>query len=416
MWESFVYLKLITVSHGTRITIIKSMKRMNMKMNKTLLSLAVVSSMSVTEVMAEDLVNISLGSGGLKVTKGDSKFQMGGRAQFDFVNYDEDAGIDESDDGTDVRRARIYVKGNVAGDWKYKVQYDFSEKVVKDMYITYTGSDVGNIIVGQAAPAMFLESYTSSKWTTFIERAVVDNFALDREQGLGFQRAGESYSIYTSVTGDNMDDDVDEEGDDGASYAARLTLSPLHESGSVAHIGFTALYEDRNESETAFGARPASKVDGTSKLVRSSVASADSRSTYGVELAMVSGSFSAQAEHVLVEVDGHQVDDEEYTASYGQVSFFLTGESRSYYVDGGIFDAPNSMKNSWEMAARYEEADFSESSHALAGELETSTLGLNFYPNKNIRFALNLINSKATYNDNSEEEVKLVQLRSQLVF
>ena len=384
-------------------------------MAKSLLSLAVVSGMAVTPAMAEDLINISLGSGGLKVTKGDSKFQMGGRAQFDFVNYSEDAGVDESDDGTDVRRARIYVKGNVGSDWKYKVQYDFAgDGEMKDMYIKYTGSEAGNIWIGQSSPAMFLDSYTSSKWTTFIERGVVNSFAADRELGLGFQRAGDNYSFYTSVTGDNMK--RDEEGDDSASYAARLTISPLHESGSVVHLGFTAAYEDLNEASKGFGARPGSNVDGGIKLVKSSVASADGRSSYGVELAMVAGSFSAQAEHVIVEVDAHQLADEEYSASYGQVSFFITGESRSYYVDGGIFDAPNSMKNSWEVAARYEEMDLSDSTASLSGELETSTLGVNFYPNKNIRFALNIINSKATYNDNSEEEVKLVQLRSQLVF
>ena len=388
---------------------------MKTNMAKRLLSLAVVSGVAVTPAMAEDLINISLGSGGLKVTKGDSKFQMGGRAQFDFVNYSEDAGVDESDDGTDVRRARLYVKGNVGSDWKYKVQYDFAgDGEMKDMYIKYTGSEAGNIWIGQSSPAMFLDSYTSSKWTTFIERGVVNNFAAYREQGVGFQRAGDGYSFYTSVTGDNMNDD--DEGDDSATYAARLTLSPLHEVGNVLHFGVTAAYEDLNELETHYYARPGTKVDGGNKLIYSSVSSADSRSSYGVELAMVSGLFSAQAEHVVVEVDGHQVDDEEYTASYGQMSFFLTGESRSYYVDGGIFDAPTSMKNSWEVAARYEEMDLSESTHEDAGELEISTLGVNFYPNKNIRFALNIINSKATYNDNSEEEVKLVQLRSQLVF
>ncbi|MEH6346275.1 MAG: porin [Bermanella sp.] len=395
----------------------------NMKRN--LLSLAVVSSVAVTPAMAEDLINISLGSGGLKVTKGDSKFQMGGRAQFDFVKFDEEDDLDNFSDGTDVRRARLYVKGNVGSDWKYKVQYDFADSDMKDLYIKYTGSEAGDILIGQAAPAMFLDSYTSSKWTTFIERAVVDNFAAARELGLGFQRAGDNYSFYTSVTGDNMNNDdiagKDEDGDvipadDTATYAARLTLSPVHETGNAVHLGFTAAYEDLNGYYYAAGARPGSKVDGGNKLVKSYVDSADARSTYGVELAFMSGPLSTQAEHVVVEVDANGTDDEKYTATYGQVSYFLTGESRSYYVDGGIFDAPTSMKNSWEVAARYEEMDLSDSTASRSGEMETSTLGLNFYPNKNIRFAMNLINSKATLNNNTEEEVKLVQLRSQLVF
>lgn len=384
-----------------------------------LLAIAVSSASVMAATASDDLVNISLGSGGLKVTKGDSKFQMGGRIHMDFAQVNEEKHQDNYDTGTGVRRARLYAKGNVGADWRYKFQYDYADQVMKDMYIQYNGLAAGNILVGQFAPPMFMDSYTSSNWTTFVERAVVNNFALDRELGVGFNSAGSHHSIYTGITGDNMA--ADEEGDDTVSYTTRMTLAPINGNGSVLHLGVTGSYEDLDGRTFYVGQRPATKSVSSTKIL-SVAKQGESRRTVGGELAFAVGSFSAQAEHMTVEVEGFDgSDDETYTAAYGQASYFLTGESRSYYVDGGVFDAPSAMKNSWEVAVRYEEMDVSDAEASVVdgytpGKLTAMTYGVNFYPNKNIRFIFNYMKNEVEYLDKTKENVDVIQLRSQLVF
>lgn len=383
----------------------------------TLLSLGI----SNTAYSAEAMVKVK--NGGLRVTYGESAFRIGGRAQFDAAYVDDD--VTEIPSGTDVRRARIFIKGKIDKDWSFKVQYDFSDHVMKDMYFSYKGWDAGTITVGQFAPAMFLESWTSSKWTTFIERAVVDNFALDRELGVQFARVGDNYSFYTSITGDNMDSD--EPGNDSYSLVGRYTYSPKHDEGDVLHFGTTvALMEAPDmapNNDVSYGARPGSKVDGGAKLVSGGVADASQTVLVGLETAYVQGPLSIQAEYLVADVEAADgAEDEDYSAYYIAGSWFLTGESRSYYVDGGVFDAPVMTKNAWEVGLRFDHTDLSDDKNgdsSNTGELDTITLGLNFYPNNSIRFSANLINAdvdRTQTGDGVDEDVKIFQLRSQLVF
>ena len=366
-------------------------------------------------IQAEEAV-VKVKDGGLRVSFGDAAFRIGGRAQFDAAWVDDD--ITEIPSGTDVRRARVFIKGNIDKNWGYKVQYDFSEHVMKDMFITYKGLGFGNITIGQFAPPMFLESYTSSKWTTMIERAVVDNFALDRELGIGFDHSGDNYSIYASITGDNME--ADETGDDAYSLVGRFTYAPMHSEGNVLHFGATLGLLEASDDGVSYGARPGSKVDGGAKLVSNGVGDAEKQTVAGIEVATVMGSFSAQAEYISAMVSGRDsTEDEDYSAYYVAATWFVTGESRSYYVDGGIFDQPIMTRNAWELAARYDHVDLSDDSNGIAkneGDLDTITLGLNFYPTKSIRFSLNLIQSESDLESGGEEDVKIVQFRSQLVF
>lgn len=366
-------------------------------------------------IQAEEAV-VKVKDGGLRVSFGEAAFRIGGRAQFDAAWVDDD--ITEIPSGTDVRRARLFIKGSIDKDWSYKFQYDFSEHVMKDMFFTYKGMGFGNITIGQFAPAMFLESYTSSKWTTMIERAVVDNFALDRELGIQFDHSGDNYSLYASITGDNMEDD--ETGDDAYSLVGRFTFAPMHSEGKVLHLGTTLGFLEAPNDGISFGARPGSKVDGGGKLVNNGVAEAEKQFVRGVEFAAVMGSFSVQSEYIMALISAKDgSEDEDYAAYYLAATWFLTGESRSYYVDGGIFDQPIMTRNAWEIAARYDHVDLSDDSNGIddkEGKLDTITLGLNFYPTKSIRFSLNLITSESDLEDDTEEDVKIVQFRSQLVF
>ncbi len=384
----------------------------------TLLSSCLLLGAALPDIGYSNEADVKLKNGGLRISYGESSLRIGGRAQFDALYADDD--VTNIDSGTDVRRARVFVSGKINPKWKYKFQYDFSEETAKDMYIAYNMDSGSQITLGHFAPAMFLESFTSSKWTTFIERAVVDNFALDRELGVQYKRTGTHYSTSLSVTGDNME--YDEGGDDAYSLVGRLTLSPKHETGNVLHFGITAALMEASDGVSA-GARPNSKVDGGTKLIKASLNDATSSTVFGLEAATVCGAFSAQAEFVSVTAEGDDtVEDETYSAYYAAASYFFTGESRSYYVDGGAFDSPSAMNGAVEAAIRFDHIDLNDDENGLTddqGEMDMITLGLNYYPNSSVRFSLNYVNAdveRAPSAGGEDESVNLMQLRTQLVF
>ena len=85
---------------------------------KLIAALIAASAFSATNANAEVKVSTK---GGLKVSSGDYSVQVGGRIQYDYNRSELNGEVDEDD--FDARRARLFVKGNVAKDWEYTVSY-----------------------------------------------------------------------------------------------------------------------------------------------------------------------------------------------------------------------------------------------------------------------------------------------------
>jgi phosphate-selective porin OprO/OprP len=117
----------------------------------------------------------ALGSAALIATaaawpaRADMTVNVGGRIQVDAAIYDDD----ETDlgDGTEFRRARFFMDGNIDDSWKYKLQIDFADNDLdmKDAYIQHSSG----IKIGQFKKPFSLDALTSSKYGTFMERAMV---------------------------------------------------------------------------------------------------------------------------------------------------------------------------------------------------------------------------------------------------
>ena len=95
--------------------------------------------------------------GGLRLESKDKqiKLKIGGRIQHDFGFFSEDSGIRTTigplSDGTEPRRARIYLSGTLHKHVDFKAQYDFAsgDAVFKDVYVGLGGvTGLGKIRVG----------------------------------------------------------------------------------------------------------------------------------------------------------------------------------------------------------------------------------------------------------------------------
>ncbi len=326
-----------------------------------------------TNVQAE--VKIST-KGGLKVTSGDYKFQVGGRIMYDYNRAEENGVVDE--DAFEARRTRLYVKGTVAKDWQFKTQYNTDGSGVEDLYLRYTGFGKGAVVtVGNQQQPFGLELLTSSKDISVLERtAATELFTVGRAEGVVL--SGKFDGNQTYAAGLYFDDvDPNDTGEE-AGFAARYTIAPLKTDNSLVHLG--AAYRD---------------IDDTEAL--------------GLEVAAVSGSFHVQAEYF----DG-DFGDESLSGQYVQVGYILTGETRPY--SGGKFKRvkPASQGGAWEVVARYEDGDGDFGDIEL-GETDATayTVGVNWYAHNNVRFGLNYTDGE---DENSDDEGEEIRLRAQLTF
>ncbi|MDT8426517.1 MAG: porin [Methyloprofundus sp.] len=159
-------------------------------------------------------VKVSVGEKGLKVESADKqfKFQFGGRLQFE---ADGDVGDDElskqATEGVEVRRARLYMKGVVWGDYKYMLEADFADNkvAIKDAYLTYDGLDWNNleITVGNQKQPISMELQESSNDIMFTERSTVNVLtasAFDRAIGLHTKISDKDWSAQLGFYGDGV--------------------------------------------------------------------------------------------------------------------------------------------------------------------------------------------------------------------
>ncbi len=355
----------------------------------------------------------------------DNKFKpsmkIGGRVMVDAAFFDSDDA--DFNNGTEIRRARIFVSGEIAQDWFYKVQYDFvysGREGIRDMYLGYKFTDLTKIRIGNFASFGSLEDSTSSKYITFMERAtpmLLFQPAV-RRIGLGVNSSSKHWYAAGGVFGRRPD--VDEHGDESIGCSARVAIDPVNEDRRLIHFGISGEWRNPENDTLTFKARPESHISNIKAINTISISNVNSRILYGVEFAAVYGRFSAQTEYSGISIDRKDYGSEQSYGFYVQGSWFLTGESRPYESAYGSFGRIHPEKSvgsggigAWEVAARYSNVDVSM--YEYDGKADDITLGLNWYTTSHTRFMLNYVNSHITGN-NETIDVDIVEMRAQIDF
>lgn len=366
-------------------------------------------------------------NGGLTVKTRDGKFQtkLGGRVQADAATY---SGDPELGNGTEIRRARLYLDGVMYHDWAYKLEYDFANtgsngKGIADAYLSYNGFDNLQIKVGNFKDPFSLQEQTSSNHITFMERGLPSAFAAGRHIGVMASAGQHNWTLAGGAFGDSLTatgSDVDE--DEGWGLGTRATWAPVNEAGKVVHLGLGVNYrETGGDNEARFNQQPESHVAGINIVDTGDITDVDDFLKVGAEIAMVQGPFSAQAEYITTSVNRDGGADLDFDGWYVQAGYFLTGESANYKAGkfGGIKPKGNVGEGgigAWELALRYSTVDLSDAD-IDGGEADAITLGLNWYPTPTLRFSANYVDmlevDGGTYDD---EEPSAFQLRSQWAF
>lgn len=344
--------------------------------------------------------------------------EIGGVLMLDYSAFD---GVYLNDDQNDVesdvelRRARVDLKHRMNDDWQAKLQINFDEEdsssEIGDAYIRYSGLNGVNLTFGKMKEPFGLENQTSSKNITFLERSMATNaFAPGRNKGIEISGSPSAFTWSFGAYDVDLDDD-----EDSNAYAAtgRLTWAVFSSQEQTLHLGLAGSWRDLDGGEFEIDER--SEVHSSEKIISSGDIETDTLQLVGLEAAWVNGPLSIQSEYMSTDIQAvDRSEDGTFDGYYLQTSYFLTGESRRY--KNGIFSKVKPMDTSgaWELTARYSVLNTRESSEGNKGE--TSTLGVNYYYDKNIRIMANLLHSEVEQEVDGEGDGNAISMRLQYVF
>ncbi|HEY1137934.1 MAG TPA: porin [Xanthomonadaceae bacterium] len=354
--------------------------------------------------------------GGIKVTSADGKFeaQIGGRVHFDAYAYDRD--LAATTGSTEFRRARLTLQGKALG-WEYKMEQDFAAGTnldgLRDLYIAKNAFG-GKVTIGHFKPYRSMEELTSSNEILMMERPFASATGLFNgrqfQQGVGYMRAGDSYTAGLSVFNLRGAAGVRNE---GVGYAGRVTWAPINRDNATLHLGAWFSSENLNNgtAATTAVANYAGRRGPSQTIASLAPTRGKTISAYAVEAAGSFGPTFFQSEYVRSTFEQPTTADQDVTTWYVQGSWILNGGHKPYKSATGVFGSPKVGENGlWELTARY---DTIENEDILNREATSWLLGLNYYVNPNLRFMLNYTKGE---NEVNGDETAQYALRTQVNF
>jgi phosphate-selective porin OprO/OprP len=339
------------------------------------------------------------------------------------------------ENGADFRRARLGAKGSVSDSMDYFMQMDFGffgRPTFTDVWADFKNAGpLGTVRVGQWKQPFGLETVSSFRYTTFMERSsLFQAFVPFRHIGAGFYNNSDDLNwtwaaSYFRTGQDQFGGSLSTDGGNGA--AGRLTHLLWYDGPKgedYLHVGagyflnappgdklryrsipelFVGEFAVPTGGAIGTSGQPVPSVaNGTPFFVDTGTISGASLSqTVGTEALWVRGPLSWQTEAMGSFVDTATVGNSFLYGAYSQVGFFLTGEHRPYDRKAGAIDRvtpfnsvsrTGSGRGAWELAARWSYLDLTDK-QITGGNMQNMTTGLNWYVNPYCKCVFNYIHS-----------------------
>ena len=346
------------------------------------------------------------------------KIRLNGNIFLDGGTIDPDGELKESFDGledsdVDFRKMSGSLSGTLFDALEFKLEIDFAQSTdIKDNWIRFTKIPVlKNIRFGHMKEPVSLEELTSIRDITFMERSLpVEGMAPGRNMGILYETSLMDEKMTLSLGGfwetgsfssaGEARDDLSEAA--GYNLPGRMTFLPWYrdQGRRLFHLGLSYSHQFRDEEDEEakrrLRTRPEARITDE-RLVDTGKFATKGSDLIGAEMAVTHGPISLQGECLYNFMDSDAAGDPDFRGYYVYVSYFLTGENRTYNKSRGVFTGikpKNSfrpLQGKWgalELALRYSHLDLNEEG-IRGGKEKNITTGLNWYLNPKTRFMLN---------------------------
>ncbi|MBQ3612824.1 MAG: hypothetical protein II989_01895 [Bacteroidales bacterium] len=324
---------------------------------------------------------------------------------------------------------------------------------IKDAIVAFNGVKGLEIKAGNFKENFSIQRNTTSRYLVFMERPMVTSLAPSRHLGVNVRYAHNWIWASAGVFGPELKDseamgfmqdyNKDYGMSEGLSYTGKVVFRPLYKSKDASlHIGGAVSYrkpkttlfkikdfeelieedeaiiaaiEEGKFSEldvigTAMDARNSTDINRKKYVNSGDLIGVDHEIAWTVELAghwkglRYEAAYIAKTAHMNPAVNEVVYGDEGFKTFtgngwYAQASYMLFGGTQAYDSDGAKYTRTTSGKK-WgdlELAARFQTMDLTDAvfengefvSGILGGKANMYELGLNYYPNKNVKISLN---------------------------
>lgn len=395
---------------------------------------------------------------GLKITSADktASAQIGLLVQLDYAGYNSDitdnTGHDLANAGSEFRRARLNMMGNLAADWEYRFQVDFANgSQLADAYVTYKGWQPLSLYVGHQVIPFSQEAQTADRNLSFMERSLASNFLVGRAPGLMLLANRDNWSAQAMVFGEQLSTPANALSDESTGASLRFSWAPLLSNDYSIHLAAAGMERIPNQNNLSLGsgsnisyteavrfrAKPESNIIDTRLIDTGAIGIIDVENTrlWGAELGASLRSWQLMAEYIDTRVARRYGKPElEFTGWYAMAAWTITGEGRRYLSTRGTFDGIKPSKpttaggsGAWELAVRVSELDLTDGPESLVagkwvneingGAQRDLTLALNWYLTNSLRIGANYV--KVLYLEGGPfdgRDLDAIQMRFQFAY
>lgn len=374
---------------------------------------------------------------------GDFTMAVTGRVHWDVGVYDERKPDHLNlNNGSNLRRARLGVKGKIMKHWGYEIVLDGGDSAADDVdidtaFVSYNGLKPVTLTFGQHKAPLNLEDATSSNDIPFIERSLATNLfvgpAGGKRMGLSAIAHGNFWWAGAGMFGEKLGVDAGTGVDEQLAYVGRLAFAPLKTGEHGLHVGVSGWLlpepqEDfiekigptapREDGDCRYRDRPEFRVDAN-RHIDARGSRVESCSGYGLELAGWARPIWVAGQYAGFGYDMEGDGNEDFDAWYVQAGWVVTGEGRPYSMRkagwSGVkpaspFEVGGAGMGALELVARYSHADLGD----IGGEETNYTFGANWWLNDWVAVKLNYIRADATTNGGEEREFDIFGMRAQV--
>ena len=343
---------------------------------------------------------------------GTYRFWMDNRVQVDAAVF-EGGTYNPIGNGITIRRARIAFKAILWNNWYAELDLDFSGSDIemKDMIIGYIMPEQNLIFkAGHFRENFGMETVTTSRYLTFMERSFISKMDASRHLGFQAQNWGERYSviggIHFNTQGDyeeveySQDQNKDLGIDEGYSFTGRAAVRPIYGVDKVLHIGAAGTYRTpKTDTEFPnmyrFSTRSHTSINRKKYLDTDDILDVDTEVAYDFEIAGAFKNFMFQGEYKNVAINRlNDLETVNLDGFYIQAGYLLFGGRYNYNKADAEFTRLSRGKKygELEVAVRYDYVNANDfSAKIYGGSAEGYSLGLNYYVNPNVKFMMNYI-------------------------
>ena len=362
----------------------------------------------------------------------DYRYRFGAQFSYDIAYINE---AEESYFSSHWRRIRVFHKGSFFNEKLfYELEYSFpDDNNYKDMFIGYKDefkplNTSYRIKYGNIKIPFSLETYTSSKYITFMERALTDSFAFGRKVGgevllstkVNNSRINFFASLFSNSIDERQDDEVDQPG-----YSMRLTYAHKFNKTHLFSVGAGYMKQYMNGEDVKYNQAAESELI-RENYVSTTVKDVDSSVKTNIEALYINGKYSLQAEYTQATLDAinfkksknpsNMLNEYTFDAYYVQGSYFVMGSGRKYKLSNStIARVRPKIDGAVELAFRYSHIDLNDRDEE-GGSQTDYNYGLNWYYNDEIKLMLNYIVAKPNVANEYDGRLQILQARALFAF